>query len=537
MEKKRPKVSRREFMRQGVFGAGITGLMGMGAFGRGLFADSAPRRPNIVFIITDDQAASTIGCYGGKVLTPHIDSLARDGIKFDRAYTSSPMCVPTRYTCNTGRYAGWNRGREFAADFPPGTQSRVLNNTALEADATTLAQVLGRAGYATGMVGKWHLDGRSTDTHAEIAKLFKVMSEKGADAFAASEKLAQLQKQVAERLKTRGFDYAASIYDGNPGDMGHHQEWVTRGGLDFIAANKDKPFYLYFSTTLLHRPFTDLTLDECLTPGGRLERPLDVQPPRATIVERMKEAGIAASNRDAVGATWLDDGVGAILKKLDQLGIADNTVVVYFSDQQAGGKATLYENGVRVPLLIRWKSRVKGGSVCGRLVQNIDFVPTFLEIAGVTAPEDMPLDGKSFLPLLTGETAVQWRDALFCEMGYGRAAVTEKWKYIAIRYPEDLCKREGFTPPLKGTHREHFNGKRYNNSTMPWGQARADMQKTIEPDQLYDLKHDPREEKNLIGDPQYAAVLKELKGCLAAWLERFGRPFGEFVPAGKITGP
>ncbi|MCS6859402.1 MAG: sulfatase [Abditibacteriales bacterium] len=486
------------------------------------------RRPNVVLILTDDQNFNTLGCYGYKVLTPHIDRLAREGVRFTRFYISSPACTPSRYTCLTGQYSSRCQAPSFLSANPPGAQSYVGWNTNLEADGFNVARVLQSAGYRTGFVGKWHLGGTQRDTRKKLARDADLRDPQVAQA------LAEFNEEAIAAIRRRGFDYAASVYWQNLDGYGlnalnaHNMEWIVKGALDFIEQNKDKPFFLYMATTLTHGPSPQASLlrgDERLTPAGLLPEPIrGVMPSRASVIERVKAAGVP---ENMAYATWLDDGVGAVLKKLDDLGLAENTLVIYFSDNgepgggrtpHPAGKATCYEGGARVPCLLRWKGKI-APSVCERLAQNIDITPTILDACGVTPPKGMHLDGRSLLPLLTGQET-SWRDAVFLEIGYTRAVVTERWKYIALRYPPQRQKaiQDGTLgrPP-------------YHLDTSLGLQQRAHKAHPhyFDADQLYDLQNDPDEQVNLANDPQHAKILEEMKGRLAEWLKSFPRPFGE----------
>lgn len=515
-------LTRRQFLKHG--GLGATGLVGsviLSSPRRSGAAESGVRRnPNILFIVTDDQNSDTIGCWGNKVLTPNLDGLARDGVRFTRGYTASSVCTPSRYICLTGRYASRCTSPQFLKQNPPGAPSHVGFNTRLEPDSN-IARALHDAGYATGFVGKWHTGGGLPPTYPPDAD----MSDP-----AVARLLADRQDRMIEQIKACGFDYAASVYWGNLADHKldalnvHNMEWVTKGALDFVEQNKDRPFYLQMAATLHHGPppLKSIGADERITPAGLLPKPLNVMPPRTGIRERLRATGIPPNTAHC---TWLDDGIGAVLKKLDELGLVGDTAVFVFSDNATrGGKGTCYDGGTRTPWLMRWKGHIPPGQTCDELVQNIDFVPTILDICGVTPPGKMPLDGKSMVPLLAGREK-KWRDALFFEIGHTRGVCTKKWKYIALRFPPRIqqgVKSGRIVPPLY-----HMDSP-------------LDLQKTAasrhpgydDPDQLYDLEGDPDEKLNLAKDPKCANTLAEMKARLREWLAAFDRPFAEFAKPG-----
>jgi arylsulfatase A-like enzyme len=472
----------------------------------------------VVFILSDDQNNDTLGCFGAKVLTPHIDRLAQGGVRFSRAYAVSSVCTPSRYTCLTGQYASRCQSPRFLKECPPGTQTNVAFNATIEADTPHVAGALRGAGYATGFVGKWHTgapplvkypaDGAMTDP-------------KVADA------LAENHRRMVEYIRQRGFDYAASVYRGNLADHKldalnvHNMEWVTAGAIDFIDRYKDRPFFLHLCPTLHHSPppLQSVTGDWRVTPAGLLKEPLNVQAPRDTLVPRLRKAGI---DEKTAHATWLDDAVGAVVKKLEDLGLADDTLLLYFSDNGTrNGKGTCYDGGAQTPCLMYWKGRVPAGSTCDRLVQNTDFAPTILEACGVAPPAPMAMDGRSLLPLVAGGPA-PWRDATLLEIGHTRAVVAGRWKYIAVRYP----------PPMQQAIRDGALGRKPYHMDVCFDleeRAAAAHPGYWDADQLYDLEKDPQEKVNLASGPQHAQTLAEMKARLKTCLAPFARPFGEFA--------
>jgi arylsulfatase A-like enzyme len=486
----------------------------------GFFASSADsRRPNILFILTDDQNPDTLGCFGGKALTPALDKLCAEGVKFTRAYNTSSVCTPSRYVCLTGQYASRCTTDRFMKLCPPGKQSNVGFNVQVEPGSWNVARVLRENGYRTGFVGKWHTGTPPLQQIASTANLHDPEVAK---------KLAENQQRLCDYIKRAGFDYAASVYRGNLDDHKldalkfHNMEWVTKGALDFLDQTGDKPFFLHVCTTLQHSPAPQKSIggDPTMTPAGHLPEPLNVQAPRATIAERMKKAGIPENMGHA---TWLDDGIAALLKNLEASGKLDNTVIIFFSDNTTmGGKGTCYDGGSRTPCFMWGKDRVPSGKICDKPVQNIDFAPTCFELAGIQAPAQMTLDGTSLVPLLANPQ-IKWRDALFQEIGHTRAICTERWKYIAVRYP----------PEMQQQIKDKTLGRpAYHMDTSLNLQEAALKQHTgyWDADQLYDLQADPGEKKNLAKDLQHAQTVADLKARLKTWLAGFNRPFGEFVP-------
>jgi arylsulfatase A-like enzyme len=341
------------------------------------------------------------------------------------------------------------------------------------------------------------------------------------------------QERMVEIIKQYGFDSVSNVYFGNLEQLlcramvFHNMEWVTKGALDFIEQNKDHSFFLHVATTLHHapNPGESLLADPRVTGAGISDEPLDVMPPRGTIPARLQKAGLSPNS---AACTWLDDGIGAILNKLETLGLADDTAIFLFSDHNPEAKATLYEGGVRTPFLMRWKKGIAPGQTCNALVQNIDIVPTILDICGVSEAAGMDVDGTSILPVLRGQEETT-HDDLFFEIGWSRAVRTERYKYIAVRVPRDYSVK---IP--QGTPRpEELRRPWHVGVCVPY-QVRASKRYPgyWDVDQLYDLKKDPGEQNNLAGDPEYGDILGVMKRRLIAHLQRFPNRFGELYDGG-----
>ena len=502
------------------------------------------RKPNVIFIITDDQKLESFGFIKGKALTPNIDRLASQGVYFSRGYASTSVCTPSRYTCMTGRYASRSRVGKFTRGISAEGQTWVHWNADVAQSETNVAKALKKAGYATGIVGKLHgfeLPGHSKETTRKSDPNDPVVARI----------LRTNQEVFAEGLNKHGFDFAERLNRGNLASVRtlpeslrqHNPEWVVEGALNFIEQNKERPFYLYFATTLLHgpSPLESLKSNPRITEAGFLDEPPKVQPSRKSVIDRVKAAGI----KEALApATWLDDSIGAIIGKLDQLNLRDDTLIIYFNDHGVeGGKGSLYEGGVATPIIFNWPGRIKPGS-SGELVSNIDFVPTILSACGVTRPAGMHTDGMDLMPMLTGRTR-RTRDSLYCEIGHTRAVVTKKWKYLAFRVPpsrqqskaERLRAREQayaenpakrpkiIDPEARVTHIHRFPG---GDGTEHSSALKHYAENYFDADQLYDLENDPRERTNLADDPRYKSVLEKLKAELKAHLALAPGTFAEF---------
>jgi len=411
-------------------------------------------RPNIVFILTDDQERGAFGCYGGGAgLTPTVDRLAADGVRFTRACVTSPVCGPSRIACVTGRYAGrfmpyvLNTGAHFPASQP------------------TVADALKAAGYRTGFVGKVH---------------FRLDGLRGIPT-----------KDLARRMGEIGFTSVPSAHYTRfkAGDHLKYQEDDFKAAIEFIKANKDQPFALFLFTTLTHGPH---------------EAP-------------QKYLDMMKGPRNKVGGAmyrWLDDLVGRVVGTLDELGLRDRTAVFYTGDNTpaAGMRRSTHQPGARnkgtlydgwVPQVVSWPGHVKKGLVVDRVVQNIDFLPTILDICGVKPPTDAKPDGRSVLPLMTGAKA-DWREEAFFEVEAGRAVRTNRWKYIAFR-------------PVGGMWRK------FEKQLSAYGG---------EQDLLFDLKADPGETKNLFTDAAHAETVKDMQARLRRLCAGYDYAFGEFGGGG-----
>lgn len=490
------------------------------------------KRPNVIVIYTDDQDFDEIGCYGGDVLTPHIDSLAHDGTMFTNYFASAPVCTPSRYGLLTGQYASRCQGLQDG--YPVTDQALIRWNTNLMVDDVTIAKVLRQHGYATGMVGKWHNG---------VPALEEVSSDADHNDPAIQVLLQENYQRICAHVRAcGGFEYAESIYGKNyrtlpipTSLMYHNQDWITQGALNFIEQNTDRPFFLYMSTTLTHdpNPLASLKADPRITPAGLLDTAPDVQPSRIDLLRRAEQAGYQEENGQKgswAGLAWLDDGVGAVLQKLDQLGLADDTMIIFSSDHASRGKMTINEGAV--PCCIRWNGTLPAGAVCDEVVANIDVVPTILDVCGIAPPVDSHIDGQSMLPVLKNEPGPR-RDSLYLEITYTRGVVTRDWKYIATRFPEHIRKQftpetrrewsqEGMTHIMDGPKgHKHEVRVRYN--------ANIDFPGYFDDDQLYNRQTDSHEQHNLAMDPQYSEVLRNMQHRLADYSQSLPHPFGEFT--------
>ncbi|MDA0349981.1 MAG: sulfatase-like hydrolase/transferase [Verrucomicrobia bacterium] len=501
------------------------------------FQGLAANRPNIILILIDDQDNGSIGAFGGDTYTPNLDRMAAEGMKFTQAYVSSAVCTPSRYSFATGRYAGNSYSKRYLEACGGLDQQGHPNfNMALEADRMNIGRVLSDAGYATGWVGKFHIESELDFPEFFKGKNgFRSFPKKGLEDNAETTAIFAHNEKVMRRyIQNLGFDWVKHTYSGNmSAPYNHHNpEWTTEAVLEFIEENKDNPFYLHYCTTLLHggEGSWRKSMDFPNSSGeGRLKALPDVMTPRDELLEQVKAAGFDPNSQTS-GEAWIDDAIGAVLKKLKQLGIDDNTLVLFAPDHGRRGKGSLYSaDGLNVPMIARWPAQIASASVNNELIQNVDWVPTVFEAAGVELPKNYQMDGQSFLPILRNEENAKGRDHVYMEMGFARGVATKRWKYIAVRYPQeqiDIIKRAS---PENLPRALSYIGR------LGIGVRGADRPGFWDGDQLYDLNADPEEHTNLASDPKFARQLKTMKQFLKEDLESFGRPFGEFVPGGNAV--
>jgi arylsulfatase A len=366
--------------------------------------------PNFVFILADDLGWADLGCYGSDLHgTPNIDRLARQGMRFTDAYAAAPVCTPTRASIMTGKYparlhmtiwyeasANPPRNRKL---IPPVTQGNMPH------EQVTIAEVLKDAGYFTAHVGKWHLGdaGHYPQTQGFDVNIGGTLWGAPATFFYP---YSGSQRYGGE------FRYVPHIEFGSEGE--YLTDRLTDEALRVMDKVKDRPFYLNLCYHTVHTP-------------------IEGKPKLVEYYKNKVRPGMNHQNCEyAAMVHSLDENVGRILDKLDALGVADRTIVVFFSDNGGyinefnqkvvtsnyplrSGKGSLYEGGIRDPLIIRWPGVTKAGSVCSEPVNSIDFYPTFLEMISLAGnlKHNTDMDGLSLVPLLKNPIAKLKRDALY----------------------------------------------------------------------------------------------------------------------------
>lgn len=527
---------------------------------------TAQQRPNIIYIMTDDQSPivpgpednkSTEADGGGvqshpfgfngdnSVYTPIIDGLAKNGMIFTKAYVSSSVCSPSRYTTLTGRYAGRCEGKSFIKQFPRGKTTRVENNTELEDLKENLPRLLQKAGYRTGFVGKSHVvDHYLLNNQKNWIEAGLMTYEQGDDPKnpEVSKAMKHNHKFWAERIKEFGFDYANGVYAANLKELNndslnsHNIEYRNQAALEFIDSANDEPFFLYYSESVPHGPapwinkngkyIYGLDANPHFTSKGYVKKDFENMPPRKQIKQEAAKAGI---NPDHAWLTWFDQAVGAVVAKLKEKGKLENTLIVITSDHgnYNYAKSTIYEGGVKIPLMMYWPAGIKKGQTYNELVQNIDFTPTFLDLAGVTLKSVKELDGVSLKETLNGSKKPV-HDYLFFELGFARGVMTKDWKYITVRYDEKSEKMIEEGHVWTGWNGHKFKQPYYIRNSHLGYHAALLNEHYFERNQLYNLNEDPKEDKNIAEvNPK---KVKEMKKLLVKSLKSFpDRPYGEFV--------
>jgi len=366
---------------------------------------ATPQKPNIVFILTDDLGWTDLSCMGSTFYeTPNIDRLATQGMRFTDNYAACCVCSPSRAAILTGRYPARLHLTDWLVGGPPPNMKFSIPawTKHLSLEAPNLANSLKAAGYVSASIGKWHLGPKPYWPEKQGFDVNVAGCDKGQPpSYFAPYKIPTLSEgPKGEFLSDR----------------------LTDEAIQFIEQNKDKPFFLYLPHYAVHRP--------------TMAKP-------AVIAKYKAKADPKSPHHNPVYAGLIesvDDSVGRLLAKLDELKLADNTLVIFTSDNGGltndtsnaplrKGKGWSYEGGVRVPLIVKWPGVTKPGSVCNAPVIGVDFYPTLLALAGVTPPPG-PVDGESFEPLLRGSGTMK-REAIFWHFPHYRGGGT--LPYSAIR--------------------------------------------------------------------------------------------------------
>ena len=426
-------------------------------------------RPNVVFILTDDQGPWAAGCAGNpEIRTPHIDALARDGLRFENFFCTSPVCSPARASLMSGRIPSAHGVHDWIRDrnMPPDPARYVE-------DCTCYTDVLAENGYTVGLSGKWHLGDSLTPQHG--FSYWYCMPQGGSR-----------------------YQDAEMIWDGEVRTFpGYLTDRITDFGVRFLERHYDDgPFYLSLHYNAPHSPWTghpeELTesYDDC---------PFKSCPQEAMHPWARGLAQGHLGNRESLkgyfaAVTGADRGVGRVVETLEELGVRENTLIIFTSDNGFScghygfwgkGNGTypmnMYENSVKVPFIVNHPERIPPGRTTEAMMSQYDFMPTLLQYLDLPPVEGERLPGTSYAPVwLGGEEQPRDEVVVYDEYGPVRMIRTRDWKYV---------------------HR------------YPYG-----------PHELYDLRKDPNERENLIGESAHRSRAEEMAGRLREWFDRYVDP-------------
>ncbi|UCD52760.1 MAG: sulfatase, partial [Phycisphaerales bacterium] len=503
------RTSRREFLKSlGVVAGAASAFSLSSSWVSPASAQSqSQRRPNIIFIMSDDHASHALSCYGSKInQTPNLDRIANEGMRFTNAFCTNSICAPCRAVVLTGKYSHINGVKD--------------NRQKFDGSQQTFPKLLQQAGYETAMIGKWHLK-----TDPTGFDYWNVLPGQGA----------YYNPVMIEMGQRRNY-------------TGYVTDIITDHCLNWLKGrDTDKPFCLMYHHKAPHRrwepgpdhltvydettiPEPDTLFDD-YTGRGRAAKEQDMSIAKTMTANDLKltpmkrltpeqktrwDAAYGPKNeafekanlqgKDLVRWKYqrymkdylrciasVDDNVGRLLDYLDESGLAQNTVVVYTSDQgfYLGDhgwfdKRFMYEESLRMPLLVRYPREIKAGSVNGDLVMNLDFAPTFLDLAGVARPDDM--QGRSMRPVLNSATPADWRKAVY---------------YHYYEYPAVHSVKRHY-----GVRTQRYKLIHFYYDIDEW--------------ELYDLEKDPGEMKNVYSDPAYKDVRTELMIELRRLQKQYG---------------
>jgi arylsulfatase A-like enzyme len=429
------------------------------------------RPTNVVFILTDNQGAWTLGCYGNPdIQTPHIDKLAQEGIRFTRALSSNPVCSPTRATFLTGLIPSQHGVHSFLD--PQYMMGPKAYNTL--AEFKSIGEILQDSGYVCGLSGKWHLGDNLNPSEGFSSWITK---PGGSTAEFYNQKI--IENGVVRE------------------EEGYTTDLWTREGIKFIENNQDKPFFLFLA---YNGPYVlgGMMLKEARNRHVETYRdhhfksfPVDTMHPWQLHNKQFHNKQIAME-RTACEVSGVDDGVGEVMATLRRLNLDENTLVVYASDQGwMGGQNGIWGMGdhlhptgahelmMQIPFVFRQPKSIPANGTSDLLVSNYDFLPTIVDYLGLhdRLPQTPKLPGRSFSKALRVEKVNDWKNTVFYEMETTRAVRTEDWKFVT-RFPQG-------------------------------------------PYELYDMKADPQERVNLYGQPQARDVSKDLDRQLSEFFASY----------------
>ncbi len=444
------------------------------------FAGGA-KKPNIILIMTDDQGHGDLGFHGNPVIrTPHLDKFAKESVRFKNFFVC-PVCSPTRSSLLTGRY-----------NYRTGIVDTYLGRSMMHPEEMTLAEILGAAGYRTGIIGKWHL-GDNYPLRAMDQGFQETLVHKGGGI-----------GQPADPPKNSYFDPVLFKNGKSKRYKGYCSDIFTDAALEFVTKHRKQPFFLYLAFNCPHNPLQvpkkyyqmyknkDLSHSAFPKVGQPLRR-------KAQQDNLAKIYGMV---------TNIDDNFGRLMAKLRDLRIDDNTIVIFLTDNgpqsnrynsgMLGWKGSVHEGGTRVPCFVRWPDQFKGNRDVPCIAAHIDIVPTLMAACNVRKPKKLKLDGINMLPYLEGKKKKCPDRALFFQWHRGDAP--EKFRAFAVR-----------------TH----DWRLVQPNGVRGGEYKKDFQ-------LYKISEDPYQKKNV--SQKYPKVLAKLKTAYVNWFEDVGKARGYAPP-------
>ena len=491
--------------------AGASRLAVAVLFVTGCAQPETERPPNIVYMLADDLGYGELGAYGQtRIRTPHLDALAAEGIRFTQHYAGSPVCAPSRGTLLTGLSTLRSQIRDNyeVGGYPDPDE---LGQMPLDSGTYTIGTMLQDAGYVTGAIGKWGLGGRTSlgqPRYQGFDYFFGYLDQQLAHNFYPTH-LWRNGERV--ELDNEYFSAHQRFEGADPNDPEEYRRYqgneysldvMTDDALRFIEEHRDRPFFLYLPFTIPHVALQvpDSSLAEY---DGAFEEEPYLGDPTYLPHHRPLSAYAAMITR-------MDDHIGRILDQLDELGLAENTVVMFSSDNgttYTGGvdadffestaglrglKGSLYEGGIRVPLIARWPGRIRPGTVSDRVSAFWDMMPTFADIANVQAPSD--LDGVSLLPALLGERVDDDRPLY--------------WEY------------HGLWNGAQAVRMGRWKGVRLGGHDDPNA-----------PIELYDLAEDPFETSDV--SDRHPDIVDEIRGVMQSRTPSAHEPWNFALPEGR----
>jgi len=481
-------------------------------------------KPNIIWIFSDDHSYQTIGAYGGHLrelnMTPNLDKLASQGMRFDRCYVENSICAPSRACLLTGKMSHLN--------------GKYDNRGPFNHDQQQFQKILQQNGYQTAMVGKIHLHGKM-----QGFDYWEVLRGQGAyenPTLLSENDTIQYEGYTTDIITDKSLEWLKDKRDTDKPFMlmihnkAPHRNWIPKR--DYMDMFEDikipEPANLFDDystrTTAAHKQDMEIDKTMRMVTDVKMEKPeRNIRSIDDRFAKRQKEF---AENpvegkelvmlkyqhymKDYLRCIWsVDENIGKVLDYLKESGLEENTIVMYSSDQgfymgEHGwfDKRFMYEESFRTPLIVRWPGKVKPGTVNTDLVQNIDFAETFLDIAGATIPEDM--QGESIVPLLEGKTPKDWRKSLY---------------YHYYEYPgaHSVRRHEGIAG-------ERYKLIRFYGLDVPNGEEW----------EFFDLKEDPSEMNNVYGKPEHAEIIQKMKTELLDLKTKYNVP--ETPPEQKRRG-